>query len=182
MDINVQTLYSIVNNSVSNVVHNRIDSTEFKLPTCRYNLMSCSSSMPLETRSSWCWFCFLIFYMWRTCWQLQLLFYDKNLILLQKFIKNMSKLLYVNDSLLYRSSRVTLYGTTRPGGPVQMGDVARLSCATLSCTTDPGLPELRGHVAWLVAPIRVARLGQDLLSQPNPWRDWESRHRVWHDS
>jgi hypothetical protein len=32
MDIDVQTFYSIVNNSVSKVVHTRIDSNEFKLP------------------------------------------------------------------------------------------------------------------------------------------------------
>jgi hypothetical protein len=48
MDIDVQTFYSTVNNSMSNVVHNRISSTEFKLPMCRNNLMSCSSSIPID--------------------------------------------------------------------------------------------------------------------------------------
>jgi hypothetical protein len=54
MDIDVQTLYSIVNNSISNVLHTWIDWTKVKLPMCHYNLMSCSSLMSLETSSSWC--------------------------------------------------------------------------------------------------------------------------------
>jgi hypothetical protein len=52
MDIDVQTFYSNVNNSVSNVVYKRIDSTEFKLHMGHSNLTPCSSSIPLEARSS----------------------------------------------------------------------------------------------------------------------------------
>jgi hypothetical protein len=43
--------------------------------------------------------------------------------------------------------------------------------------TSPGPTEQHGYVARLVTSIRVPRLGQDLLSQANPWRDWESCHR-----
>jgi hypothetical protein len=32
MDIDMQAFYSIVNNSISNVLHTQIDWTEFKLP------------------------------------------------------------------------------------------------------------------------------------------------------
>jgi hypothetical protein len=80
---------------------------------CHYKLMSCSSSMSLETRSSWWWNFFLIFYMWRTCRQLQLLFYNRSPILLREISKNTSKWLYVNDFLLYNCSRATLSGATR---------------------------------------------------------------------
>jgi hypothetical protein len=90
-----------------------------------------------------------------------------------KNIKNMTNWIYVNKFLLYRSSRARTFYATRPGGPVQTDGIARLSHVTLYGATRPRLTELRGY---------VVRLAQDLMSQPNQWRDWESCHRVWRDS
>jgi hypothetical protein len=49
-------------------------------------------------------------------------------------------------------------GATRPGGHIQTGYVARLSCAILYGMTSPGPPVQTGYVARLVVPIRVAQL------------------------
>jgi hypothetical protein len=56
MDTDVQTFYSTVTNSMSNVMHTKFDFTGFKLPMCRNNLMSCSSSIPFVARPSCCQF------------------------------------------------------------------------------------------------------------------------------
>jgi hypothetical protein len=87
---------------------------------------------------------------------------------IERNIKYMANQIYINEFLLYKSSCASPFSATRPGGPVQMTYVARLYN-----TIRP-----RG----LVQKDCVARLAQDLLNQPNPWRGWESCHRVWHDS
>jgi hypothetical protein len=88
-----------------------------------------------------------------------------------------ANLLYDNEILLH-GSRARPIDATRPGGHVRMDYVARLSRATSPGATGPGLTVLCRYVARAVAPISVAQLGLDLLSQADLWCDWESRHRV----
>jgi hypothetical protein len=99
-------------------------------------------------------------------------FFDKKPIVFEKITKNMANQLYVNEILLHRRSHTSLIGAMRPRGPVRTYYVARLSHTTSSGMTSPRLTVLRRYVAVLVAPISVAQLGQDLLSQLDPWCDW----------
>jgi hypothetical protein len=157
MDIDVQTFYSTVNNSMSNVVHNRISSTEFKLPMCRNNLMSCSSSIPIEAHSSWCWNIFHIFYMWMRCRQLQFLFHDRTSIMFWPIFKILTKQLF----------GLAVQCTSRA---IENGAI-QASHATLCGVTPSGSPEPRTPMAWVVTPPCVARLHLDLLSTRLPWCD-----------
>jgi hypothetical protein len=144
--------------------------------------MPCSSSIPFEQCSLSCRNIFLIFHVWRTCRQLKFLFYDRSQIVFWKITKKMANRLYVNEILLQIRSHTNPIGGTRPGGQVQTGYLEWLSCATSPGTTGPVVTVLCRYVAWAVVSISVAWLGLDLLSQVDPWRDWESCHTLWHDS
>jgi hypothetical protein len=65
----------------------------------------------------------------------------------QKIIKNTANRIYINKILLYRRSRARPIGATRPGGHIQTGYVARLSCAIPYGMTSPGPPVQTGYVA-----------------------------------
>jgi hypothetical protein len=149
MDIDVQIFYSIVNHSVSNVVHNIIDSTEFKLPMCRYNLMSCSSSMPLETHSSWCRIFFLFFICgghvdtFNFCFTRKVQFYYEKLLKICQ-----------NDYMLTTSC------CTEAVAPL--------------CFARLGLGVLCKWEMWhdLIAPLYLTWLTLASLSCADMWRDW----------
>jgi hypothetical protein len=79
---------------------------------------------------------FYFFILWMTCQQLHILFYDKSQISFRKITKNMTNHLFINKILLHRRSRARPINATKPGGPVRMGYVVRLSHATLSDVTE----------------------------------------------
>jgi hypothetical protein len=176
-----QTLYSTVNNSVFNVMHNRIDSTIFNYLSvattwCRVAHLFPSNNVLCDVK---------IFFLFFMCGghvdSSSFCFTTKVKLYFKKLLK-MSNRLYINEILLQVRCCVSPINTTRSGGPVRMGYVAWLSHATSPGATGPGVTVLCRYVTREVTPISVARLGLDLLSQADPWHDWKSCHRVWRNS
>jgi hypothetical protein len=162
-------------------MHNRIDSTGFNYLSvettwCRVAHLFPSNNVLCDVE---------IFFLFFMCGghvgNSSFCFTTKIQLYFEKSLK-MAKRLYVNEILLHIWSHARPIGATRPRGPVQTSYVAWLSRSPSPDVTGPGLTVLCGYVARPVTPISVAWLGLDLLSQPDPWRDWESCHRVWRDS